>query len=161
MKGQARFTTLMKNSQDDVFFVASVLHSEGHNVRIMPAEIGPDPEHRFAYVDDGDLEFTRRIEVKHNLKDDFHSMDDFPHDGVILDEAYKIDKPHTSSLYAYIVLNKSRTAWLQVSVSSKPYWYTKEMVDSTENRTCIFVLCPKKYASFRSLVNGDSNNGNK
>ena len=151
MKGDKEFVRLLNNSNDVVRMVASKLYKDGYNVRILPSLISPDAESRWDYVDDGDMEIIQRIEVKYKPEIDFKSIDDFPYEDIIIDEAYKVDKKYTSTLFTYIIVNKSKTGYLIIPIWTKQHWFKETKFDRREKENREFYLINKKYVRYMEL----------
>lgn len=151
MKDHKKFKELLEKSKESVWLIASHYTRLGHNVRILPTIVAPTKEQRWDYVDDGDIEIIFRIEIKNWNHIDFSSVDDIPYDDIIVDEAYKIEKEHSSKLFAYHIVNASQTGYLFIPASTKDKWFKGERFDRIENRLAEFYLIPKEYVSYRKI----------
>lgn len=142
VKPTSEFRSLIKNARDVAFAVASELGRRGHRVRIVPSTISPNVEERWQHTDDGDLEITQRIEVKHWPNIDFQSQAEVPYQNVIVDEVYKLEKSMTLPCYAYVIVNASLTAALFIPIWSRPFWFKKKRWDRREGDEREFYFCP-------------------
>lgn len=147
-KPDEEFLALLAKSQQVALLVANALTHKGHHVRILPGEVRPSFEERMDYVDDGDLEVTMRVEVKHRPKLDFSSLESFPHKTVIVDEAYKADKKHPTKIYCYVIVNAACTAALIIGHWTKHRWTKVMIFDGRDNEGKEFYVCPRELAQF-------------
>lgn len=147
------FVDLMLESRKVTWLVASKLLSLGEHVRLVPNIIAPDEKSRWDYVDDGDIEISHRIEIKHWPNIDFKSVDDIPYQEIIIDEAYKIEKVHRLKLYAYIIVNSSMTGGIIISALTKKNWRKVTKFDTREKRQMDCYVIDKKNVLYMDLVN--------
>lgn len=148
VKPREEFLGLLNVAQQNAQIVAEVLASRGYHVRILPHSISPNVEERWKHTDEGDLEITQRVELKHWPNIDFKSLDEVPYDNVIVDEAYKIDKEHRTTLYAYLILNASVTGYLLIPIWTRRYWFKKELHDGREDSERTYYMCAKRFLAF-------------
>jgi hypothetical protein len=152
VKPTDEFRGLMANAREVAFVVATELGKRGHRVRVVPNTVSPNVEERWSHTDEGDLEITQRVEVKHWPKIDFKSRDEVPYTDIIVDEAYKIDKKHQTPFYAYIIVNASMTGGLLIPIWSKAFWFKSTRHDRREGQSREFYLCPRKQTIWFPLL---------
>jgi hypothetical protein len=124
------------------------LLSKGYNVKILPNRISPNKESRWEYVDDGDLELVLRGEVKHKPDIDFKSADEMPYLNLIVDEVYKIEKKHKSSLFGYFIVNASGTGFIFVPGWTQQYWFKERHFDKREQEERNFYMVGKEHVKY-------------
>ena len=151
VKPTEEFTELLRKARDVSFIVAASLTKRGHRVRILPSSWSSTIGKPGQYVDDGDLEITQRVEVKHWPQIDFQSLDDVPYSNIIVDEAYKIEKRHELPLYAYIIVNASMTGYLLIPVWTRQQWFRESRHDRREGHDREFYFCPRDLAHFMRM----------
>jgi hypothetical protein len=152
MKGYARFIGMLNESRMVAWDVAEFLHSHGFSgVRLLPATTTPNDVDRFDHADSGDIEITKRIEVKQWPNLDFQSLDDVPYRDVIIDEAYKARRIPRRQLYGYFIVNASRTACLFFGSRTMDHWFDRATEDGIEKEQRTFTWCPKEFAMFFRL----------
>lgn len=152
VKEYHEFISALKESRLVAWKVAEWLTTRGHDIRILPATTTLSESQRFEHVDSGDLEIIQRIEIKQWPLIDFKSKEDIKYPNIIIDEAYKIEKYNIINLYAYIVVNSSKTACLVFMSSTYKHWFKKAKFDSKEKEEREFYFCPIEYASFFKIV---------
>lgn len=151
VKGQKTFKNLLENSEKIVTAFAEVLQNSGYNVRVLPKTLSPSVEERWEHVDDGDIEIIQRIEVKHWPNINFTSVEDIPYKEIIVDEKYKIDKKHNSSLYMYVIVNALCTHCILIPQHTRKHWKVKNKIDGREGRRASFYMIDKKYVTVQRL----------
>lgn len=141
MKEHSFYVGRLKASEkvENEFFEA--LKACGYNVKRTEKSITPTKEERFEYQDAGDILITQRLEIKHWLSIDFKCLEDISYDEIMIDEDYKVEKKHESSLFAYFIINKSLTHYIFIPATSREYWYKATKFDRAleENRTWYFI----------------------
>lgn len=145
------FLKLLDASRQSTWDVAAWLKSRGHNVRIVPSLVRPDSSVRFQFSDEGDIEITQRIEVKHKYKMDFNSIDEWPYDPVIIDEAYKFDKTPITTLHSFIILNMKKTGFLYIPESTHRHWFREARFDSRHGKELEFMMVAKEHVQYVSM----------
>lgn len=145
------FLASLEKSHEVAEVVRQALVRRGHQVRTLPNTVRPSSDERWEHTDDGDLEITLRVEVKHKTKVDFQSFDDFPFPDIITDEVYKVTREHAAKLYAYVIVNTSMTAAMVCGVWDRHHWFVRKIVDSRDGLVRDFYVCPKQYATFWQL----------
>lgn len=148
------FSQLWALSRENQYLVAGALAKQGYFVRIIPSLLRPTVEEWREYVDDGDLELTQRIELKHRRDIDFHSVEDYPFPTVIVDEVRKADLKHRVTLFGYMILNASLTGYLFIPRSTRAEWILEELTDSHDDtpRRKKYYLCPRELVKYHRLV---------
>ena len=145
VKPQAEFRQNLKKSQEYVAVVNNWLRGYGFNSNILPYTVCKDVSERWEHTDSGDIEIRQRVEVKHRPKMDFKSLDDLPYPSIIIDEAYKIDKHNINTLYAYFIVNSSKTRAMVILPRTKKHWFKKKWTDVAEKIEREFYFCPKEH----------------
>lgn len=151
-KGREEFLSLLSNARDVQFIVAEDEAERGGRVRVMPFTVCPSYAARLSHTDDGDLEVTKRLEVKHWPNIDFRSLTDVPYKNIIIDEVYKVDKPHELPLDEYRIVNASMTACLIVGHWTRRYWFKQDRYDKRDQCKHCFYFVPKEHVEFRVLM---------
>jgi len=160
-KPAGEFNAIVTHSDSVVHQVGKTLTYLGYKIEIPNLVLSPTVEDRWKYTDDGDIYLIKRngkerIEVKYSYKLDFFSEDQFPYTFVIIDEKYKIDKPHKYPLNCYISVNKSRTGCLRIPASTRDNWIVREGVpDSREIRLADQYLVHRALTKFFWLLPPD------
>lgn len=111
--------------------------------------IRPSAEKRFEYSDFGDIEITKKIEVKQR-NFNFTSVEDYPYETIFISEIYRMKKL-LPQLEAVIVVSGDGSHAASVSAATVGYWVVDAKWDSKQGRECEFLACPKKYAKFFAL----------
>lgn len=141
------------NSQwEAVFRVAAWLHSLGdRDVTIHKRQLRKKDEKPEDYFDAGDITVTKDgvkkvIEVKHDQKNDFTTVDNFPYKTVVVIGQGSFDR-NANHVAAYIRVNKSLTHALIMSTEHKNDWILeKKWMTNTEQYEGAY-FCPKKFIS--------------
>lgn len=155
VKPTEEFTQLLRNARDVSFIVADNLTRRGHRVRILPSSWSNTIGQPGQYVDDGDLEITQRVEVKHWPHIDFQSREQVPYPNIIVDEVYKIEKRHEVPLYAYIIVNASMTGYLLIPIWTQQSWFKQARHDRREGHHREFYFCPRELTHFLRMRAAD------
>lgn len=150
-KGHDEFTRLLTNARDVAFVVAEHLTVRGHRVRVVPNTVSPTFAERWEHTDNGDLEITQRVEVKHWPGIDFQSRHEVPYENVIVDEAYKVEKAHEVPLYAYVIVNASKTGFLLIPTWTRDAWFKQRKHDKREGSMREFYFCPLARVYFQRM----------
>lgn len=151
VKPRDEFVDLMRTARETAYLLAAALTTKGYNIRILPNSISPNEKDRWNHTDHGDLEIIQRIEVKHWPDIDFKSVEDITYKNIIVDEAYKIEAKHQSSLFAYMILNASVTGYILIPVWTKRQWFKEEKFDKREGRMRLYYFCPKSHLTYHCL----------
>ena len=128
--------------------VARWLGQRGHNVIVRGVHVRPSVEHRGDYRDEGDLEITKRIEVKHR-QFAFTSADDYPFDSVMVTIAHCHDRAHPKPS-GYFILNATCTVAAYVPGDTEPQWTRVTCLSRGRDRE--FYVCPVSLVRFIDLV---------
>jgi hypothetical protein len=141
----------MANAREVSFVVAAALKQRGHRVRIIPNTVSPNVKERWDHTDNGDLEISQRVEVKHWPNIDFLSREEVPYTNVIVDETYKIEKEHDLPCYAHIIVNASMTGGLLIPIWTRPFWFKEIRPDRREGGPREFYFCPLEHTIWLPL----------
>lgn len=152
MKDDSVFRESLERSRVISDQVLNWLKSIGHHVTHLPQSTTPDRESRWQHTDQGDLVIRQRIEVKHWPNIDFKSFDDVPYDNIIVDEAYKIQKPGGLSVHSYVIVNASADRAIIILSTTKKHWFTETKWDRMENSQREFCFCPKEHCIIVRLL---------
>lgn len=145
-----RFVEALERSQYTVHRVASFLAHAGAEIAIKPLVVRPDASVRRHYADSGDLEITMRVEVKERQLD-FTGKHDYPHETIIVDECYKIDRLPIVSVWAWVIVNRHNSHAAFITSASRRHWVKLTRYDKVQERTCDWYCCPTKRAVFKEL----------
>jgi hypothetical protein len=145
------------NSQwDAVFAVAKWLHGHaGTEVTINPRQLRKKHETREDFYDFGDIKIvqegiTRIVEVKHDQKNDFTDIDEYPFKFIALANKASFER-NADKVSAYIRVSKSLTHVLVMPVANKDKWVLdKKWMTNTEQHEELY-LCPKEFATIHKL----------
>lgn len=149
MKADADFLRDFSASHLPVMAVAMWLKSTGKDVKVNVPTLRADAAERFEHSDCGDIEITRKIEVKQR-KLQFTGAHDYPYPAIFISEKYRLDKllPH---LWAIAVVNQAGTHAAFITAGTQSRWVLTEKHDEKQKRDCVFVSCPKELAKFVEL----------
>jgi hypothetical protein len=149
MKADQQFVEDFLDSNAYVNVVAYWLTSKGITARILPNKLRPDVKVRHKYYDQGDIEITMKVEVKHRGFD-FTTQADYPYPTILIDKAYNI-RQKIKDLYAYAILSKSGEACAFVLKSTRKHWRKVEKFDNVAKENAVFYEVPKEYAAFVNI----------
>lgn len=129
----------------------------GYQARKCEQAVRPSAETRFEYSDSGDIEITKKIEVKQRSFD-FTSADDYPYETIFISEVYRMKKL-LPQLEAVVILSNDGSHAACVSAATRGSWVIDKKWDVKQGRECDIVACPKQYARFVSLPTNWSADG--
>ncbi|MFA5054071.1 MAG: hypothetical protein WC565_08425 [Parcubacteria group bacterium] len=150
MKAEGAFLTALAESAASVNLCAAWLARHGYQTRIVPTVVRPDSSVRMQYGDGGDIEITKRVEVKQRSLP-FTSASDYPYPTVLVDEVYKVDRLGMTGLDGYMIVNSDGTVACVVKKATRPHWSVESRWDSSQSRQCEFYACPVGLCEFVSL----------
>ncbi len=150
LKSETEFIRDINESAKYVDACVAWLTGRGLKAKAMPLVVRPDVSVKNDFLDNGDIEITKRIEVKHRSIN-FTSADDYPYDTVIVDELYKVDRSDSGDLDKYMIVNNKCTHICIVDSCTKNSWTTETHYDAAQKRTCTFYVCPLNKCAFYSL----------
>lgn len=146
MKTDSAFLADLDASRSRVDRFASLHRRRGVEIWQHPEVTRDDSSERGQFGDSGDMLMLVRVE--HKVRGfDFTDATDFPYSGVIVDEAYKIDRMGTRP-FVYVIENKSGTRAIVVSSRSRGRWSLIRRNDPQQRRECEFYEAPLSAVRF-------------
>jgi hypothetical protein len=143
---QEQFKQRMLHSCVAVNTVCDWLSKRGYDAEPLPFEVAPDHSQWKEYADDGDIRIrirgrNYRYEVKHR-KLKFDSIASYPYESIIVDERYKIEKPHELPLWGYGIVNADRSCMISIPAATERLWFDRVMFDRHYQTNRTFTHCP-------------------
>lgn len=134
----------------------------------MPEPVFRDAyEERKNYIDNGDLFIQHNppygplqtIEVKRR-KQVFSGEHDYPWDGVMVNQIFKVDKDYENPLYAYLIISNDLKYCCWIFNHTRDHWYKATIRDPTERNPVtnkkgnksLFYFCPKELCQFSVFI---------
>lgn len=150
MKSDAAFQRAFHLSEPSVLDVAKWMKRLGYHIRIDPQILRPNASVRMGFVDDGDLEITQIVQVKHRSIC-FTCASDYPYPDVMVDEAYKVDRHSVERLFGYVILNMEKSVACCIRGITRKQWVKRERFDTEAGRTATHYYCPLHLCSFHRI----------
>lgn len=161
-RSDPEFLKDLQESDIYVMLAGLWLLQEGYNVTFFATQVRPDPEKRFEFADEGDLEIwsdtfptKTRVEVKHNHHHFTNDLD-YPFKDVLVETQQKMDNlKYKGELdprpFLILRFNQSLSHCLLIKPSTKYLWTANTFLNKKTNRAkpCYFV--PKDKVEYKAL----------
>jgi hypothetical protein len=151
-KHDPTFAEDLLKSQKSVWAVARWLQERFHlPVSLRPINIRPKIEDMLDYVDQGDIEVIRRIEVKHRNVDFTHAGD-YPYRTVSVTTAPSFDRANPKPT-AYIIVNRAMTHCIIINVAAtRKDWVLERKHWKAKMRDQHLYMCPVELCQFYAML---------
>jgi len=142
------FPERLEKSHEAVNATLFLLSDRGHRITLPPTHLRPSRSQWKEYTDNGDLEISFRIEVKHRTDLSFSSAETFPYETVIVNEVRKVEKYKVAPIW-YFIWNSDLSFYAFIDAKkTRKHWTKTTRYDHKSEKECVFYECPKKYVRF-------------
>ena len=137
MKTDDQFIQDFNASHYYVNKVANWFQSRGIRARLFSHRLRPDVSKRELYRDDGDIEVTLRVGVKHRTNINFTTIEDYPFPTIFVDSVSSMDS-NKSDLYGMTICSQDGKYMIIIPKSTMPQWKKTTVMDKRSNQECTF-----------------------
>ena len=143
-KNHPTFKKNLRASQRGVWDTAQWLGTFGMKVTVNPTQEADSYKNRHAFMDDGDIEISQKIEVK-VLGYEFTGQHDWPFHRFAVCNVNAWDRA-TRKPYAYLIWSSDRHHLAIVYGTTRPHWFSDEMKDRRyDGYTQRSYFCPMEF----------------
>jgi len=152
-----RFLERLEGSRHAMFVVAERLHAKGCTVTIPAIRKAPTAAQAAQFSDYADLLVIwadrpdlERFEVKHNCRNNFTSVADWPYPHIFVTSADS-DARAGDSVEAYYVVSLDYRHACVIPGSTRPSWYPFLYLNPNTGNEEVAMCCPRELVQFVAL----------